>query len=64
MRRYRREHLWDAWQRYLPSTHPQKEAEPAEPSEPEAEEVPPVPEVPATMGSVGAEDADSDAEVI
>jgi len=49
---YRREHLWDAWQRYLPATH--EEAEPPEPAEPgcvaghlaELHRVPEVPQVP------------------
>jgi hypothetical protein len=49
---YRREHLWDAWQRYLPPSHSPKEAEPVEPVEPERAEVPEVPEVPDAMGSV------------
>ena len=48
---YRREHLWDAWQRYLPALSP-KEAEPVEPVEPGAGGVPEVPEVPDAMGSV------------
>ena len=47
---YRREHLHDAWQRYLPPSP--KEAELVEPVEPGAGEVPGVPEVPDTMGSV------------
>jgi hypothetical protein len=48
---YRREHLHDAWQRYLPAHFP-KQAEPVEPVEPGAGEVPEVPEVPDAMGSV------------
>jgi hypothetical protein len=56
---YRREHLWDAWQRYLPSTPAQPE--PVEPKEPAATskggEVPEVPEVPHTRETT------SDAEV-
>jgi len=47
---YRREHLHDAWTRYLPPSP--KEAEPVEPLEPEAAEVPQVPEVPDATGSV------------
>jgi hypothetical protein len=50
---YRREHLHDAWQRYLPSTHFPKGAEPAEPVEPGAAEVP---EVLDAMGSVRCQD--------
>jgi hypothetical protein len=42
---YRREHLHDAWQRYLPA-HSPKQAEPVEPGAGE------VPEVPDAMGSV------------
>ena len=50
---YRREHLWDAWERYLPpSSHSPKGAEPPEPPEPEQARVPQVPQVPAAMGSV------------
>lgn len=49
---YRREHLHDAWQRYLPALSP-KEVEPVEPTEPDLLEVPQVPEVPDAMGSVG-----------
>lgn len=49
---YRREHLHDAWTRYLPA-HSPKEAEPVEPVEPGAGKVPEVPEVPDAMGSVG-----------
>lgn len=52
---YRREHLHDAWQRYLPS-HSPKEAEPVEPVEPGAAKVPEVPEVPDAMGSVRCQD--------
>lgn len=47
---YRREHLHDAWERYLP--HSPKEAEPVEPMEPGDDEVPEVPEVPDAMGGV------------
>jgi len=47
---YRREHLHDAWQRYLPLSP--KEAEPMEPVEPRADKVLEVPEVPDAMGSV------------
>jgi len=47
---YRREHLWDPWQRYLaPRPHFGKEVEPPEPPEPDAREVP---QVPATMECV------------
>ncbi len=67
---YRREHLWDAWQRYLPSEHFAQEVEPTEPAEPGpaigARTVPEVPQVPDAMESVGmgtADPADSDAEV-
>ena len=45
---YRREHLWDAWQRYLPPSHTLGEAEPPEPPEP-SRPAPPagrVPQVP------------------
>lgn len=52
---YRREHLWDAWQRYLPP-HTPKQAEPVEPVEPGAGKVPEVPEVPDVMGSVRCRD--------
>ena len=45
---YRREHLWDAWQRYLPPLSP-KEEEPVEPVEPARAEVPGVPQVPDAM---------------
>jgi hypothetical protein len=48
---YRREHLHDAWQRYLPALSP-KEVEPVEPAEPTGPQVPEVPEVPDAMGSV------------
>jgi hypothetical protein len=51
---YRREHLWDAWQRYLPPSP--KGAEPAEPVEPGPGKVPEVPEVPDAMGSVRCQD--------
>ena len=61
---YRREHLWDAWQRYLPSTHLPKEAEPAEPSEPEPEGVPLVPQVPAVMASVCSPTTSADSQVV
>ncbi len=44
---YRREHLWDAWQRYLPSAPMPSGAEPVEPAEPGLGQVPPVPQVPA-----------------
>lgn len=62
---YRREHLWDAWQRYLPPSHFTKEAEPAEPAEPttqarcpgDGSTVPEVPQVPDTMGSGGVDEA-------
>ncbi len=48
---YRREHLWDAWQRYLAPSP--KEAEPVEPAEPAAGKVPEVPEVPVHKGGEG-----------
>jgi Protein of unknown function (DUF3631) len=51
---YRREHLWDAWARYLP--HSPKEVEPVEPMEPREGRVPQVPEVPDAMGSVRCRD--------
>jgi hypothetical protein len=51
---YRREHLWDAWQRYLPPLP--KQAEPVEPAEPGPGKVPEVPEVPAAMESVRCRD--------
>lgn len=51
---YRREHLWDAWQRYLPSTPTPKEVEPPEPIEPGGGRVPRVPQVPLPLGSVSA----------
>ena len=55
---YRREHLWDAWQRYLPpSSHSPKEEEPEEPREPGEDEVPQVPQVPLAMGSVSTNGA-------
>ena len=47
---YRREHLHDAWVRYLPPLSP-KEAEPVEPMEPGTFSVPEVPEVPDVKGS-------------
>ena len=50
---YRREHLHDAWQRYLPPSP--KEAEPPEPPEPGDRRVPQVPQVPDAMGSVSLE---------
>jgi hypothetical protein len=46
LRGYRREDLWDAWQRYLPALDP-GEAEPAEPAEPSTSEA--SPEVPLPM---------------
>jgi len=46
---YRREELYDAWQRYLPSLSP-TETEPAEPPELPCPKVPQVPEVPLDMG--------------
>ena len=49
---YRREHLYDAWQRYLPLA-PQ-EAEPVEPVEPGMAKVPEVPDVPDAAGGEGA----------
>lgn len=62
LRGYRREHLWDAWQRYLPSTP--VGAEPAEPPEPPSSAKPvrvplptPVPDrsgTPARSGTSGA----------
>jgi hypothetical protein len=55
---YRREHLWDAWQRYLPSTPLPKEAEPTEPREPQCSPVPQVPQVLASLGSVSVTPAD------
>jgi len=55
---YRREHLWDAWERYLPPSP--KEAEPVEPVEPGAGKVPEVPEVPDAMGGVGVQCLDCD----
>jgi hypothetical protein len=52
---YRREHLWDAWQRYLPSTPAQPE--PVEPKEPAGSgkggAVPPVPQVPHARETTG-----------
>lgn len=58
---YRREHLWDPWQRYLPVPDLSKEAEPMEPEEPETEKVPKVPQVPVAMASVCVETAVDDA---
>jgi len=55
---YRREHLHDAWQRYLPALSP-KEVEPVEPVEPGGLKVPEVPEVPDAMGSVRCRDCAS-----
>ena len=52
---YRREHLHDAWARYLPTVSP-KEAEPLEPVEPSGLAVAEVPQVPAAMGSVRCKD--------
>lgn len=51
---YRREPLYDAWQRYLPASP--KEVEPVEPVEPANAEVPEVPEVPLAIGSVRCRD--------
>jgi hypothetical protein len=49
---YRREHLWDAWQRYLPpdSGHPEF------PEFPDADPIPPIPEVPAIRNPESASD--------
>ena len=52
---YRREHLHDAWVRYLPTLSP-KGAEPVEPMEPVGAGVLEVPEVPAAIGSVRCRD--------
>jgi hypothetical protein len=48
---YRREDLWDAWQRYLP--HPSGSPEPAELAE--RNSVPEVPDVPDSAGGMGEE---------
>jgi len=56
---YRRDHLWDAWQRYLPSAPTSKHPEPVEPPEPgelsargSPAQVPQVPQVPLPMQGV------------
>jgi hypothetical protein len=57
---YRREHLWDAWSRYLsPLPVPVEPVEPAvPPGTNRAFLVPEVPEVPQVLGSEGALNGD------
>jgi hypothetical protein len=62
---YRREHLWDAWQRYLSPYPPQ--AEPVEPPEPRAvvdsPQVPQVPQVPHLGGTERVEQLDLESRI-